>query len=441
MPALLSSVARAGQAESSVQVRIDVDRDVLAADVEEHAIVKVCLDTSRPSRPENRPLVNLALALDRSGSMSGEKLAHAKEAALAALSRLSEEDVFSLVAYDTTVETLVPARRVGDGRAIERAIRSIDARGNTALFGGVSQAASEVRKNLEDRRYTPRILLISDGLANVGPSAPEDLARLGVALMKEGISVTTIGLGLGYNEDLMTRLAQCSDGNTYFVESSADLPRIFAAELGDALNVVARRVVLRITFPDGVSPKGLVGREGVVKGQSVELTLNQLYGGQEKFALVEVAVAPTARGSTKKIAEARVAYEDAISQKPATAAATKTVAFTTDTDAVVRSANLKVQADYARNAVAQSKDRAVSLADARQPAAAAAELRATADEFARMGAQYQNRELLELAKKTRADAERVQNEGLGNAARKTFRAESAQTKNQQSSYSSGGSRD
>src|SRR5205085_8842601 len=131
-------------------------------------------------------------------------------------------------------------RRVGDGRRLEEAICSIEAGGNTALHGGVSRGAAEIRRHLDDGHYVNRIILLSDGLANVGPSTPEELGRLGTSLMKEGISVTTIGLGLGFNEDLMTRLAQRSDGNTYFVESSADLPRIFAAELGDVLNVVAR---------------------------------------------------------------------------------------------------------------------------------------------------------------------------------------------------------
>ena len=77
----------------------------------------------------------------------------------------------------------------------------------------------------------------------------------------------------------MTRLAQRSDGNTYFVEHSSDLPRIFSDELGDVLSVVARRVVIEIEFPAGVRPLNFVGRDGVVRGQRAELTLNQLYGG------------------------------------------------------------------------------------------------------------------------------------------------------------------
>src|SRR6185295_11718885 len=112
-----------------------------------------------------------------------------------------------IVAFDTRVETVVPAQRVGRARGLEAAICGIEPGGNTALYGGVACGAAEVRKHLEDERYVNRVILLSDGLANVGPSTPEELGRLGASLLGEGISVTTIGLGLGYNEDLMARLA------------------------------------------------------------------------------------------------------------------------------------------------------------------------------------------------------------------------------------------
>ncbi len=416
-----------------VQVRIELDRDRLAAEAEETAIVKVRLDGARRLAPENRPPINLALVIDRSGSMSGDKIRHAREAALAAISRLGPDDLVSLIAYDSDVQTLVPACRVGTGEHLVRAIQGLEVGGNTALFAGVSQGASEVRKNSEDTRYSDRVILLSDGMANVGPSSPDELARLGAALMKEGISVSTIGLGLGFNEDLMTRLAQRSDGNTYFVESSVDLPRIFQAELGDVLNIVARRVVVEVVFPEGVRPRNLIGREGRVDGQKVSLELNQLYGGQEKFALIEVQVAPRAAGSELRIAEARVRYEDAVAQKTASASASRTVTFTSRRDEVVRSANFAVQADYARNVLAEAKDRAVTLADANRKEEAAAQLREKAEALRAMAAPYGNASVAAVASESMDEAEALRRDGMDNARRKTYRAESVQVKTQQSS--------
>lgn len=435
--AFISKVAYAATAERVVALKIEFDRDRILADTPERAIVKVSLDARRLTHAENRLPVNLAFVIDRSGSMSGEKIARAKEAAITALNQLAADDLFSLIAYDSTVETLIPAQCVGDGRGIERAIRSIRVEGNTALFGGVSQGASEVRKHAEDQKYSSRIILLSDGLANVGPSSPDDLARLGTALRKEGVSVTTIGLGLGFNEDLMTRLAQRSDGNTYFVESSDDLPRIFAAELGDALNVVARRVVLSIDFPEGMQPRAVVGREGRVQAQHVEIELNQLYGGQEKFALVEVEVAPGKVGTERKAVRAQVTYHDAIQQQKVTAKAERSMHFTDDRQAVVSSANQKVQADYAANITALAKDRAVSLIDADQKDAAVRELRARSMELQTLAQTYQNADVMAAARESSAEADRVEAHGLDNAARKSYRTQSTQIKNQQTLSSSG----
>ena len=416
-----------------VRLHLDVDRTVLPADTTERAVVKIGLDCERPSRRGLRPPVNIALVIDRSGSMSGDKIVKAREAALEAVRRLAPDDIVALVVYDSSVQTLVPAQRVGDGRRLEQAIYGIEVGGNTALHGGVTRGASEVRRHMEDRRFVNRVILLSDGLANVGPSSPEELGRLGASLVKEGISVTTIGLGLGFNEDLMTRLAQRSDGNTYFVEDSRDLPRIFAAELGDVLNVVARRIVIEIEFPAGVRPMKFVGRDGTIRGQRAELSLNQLYGGQEKFALVEVEVSPSKSGVELEIARAHVRYEDAVTQRETTVTAKRNVQFSKSQAAVVRSADHQVQADYAANALAVAKDEAVALVDSNRRDQAAAVLRQRAQELNAMGDLYKNSAVKALAAPAAPEADRLEKEGLGNAERKIYRAESAQTRSQQGS--------
>ncbi|WP_414662388.1 vWA domain-containing protein [Horticoccus sp. 23ND18S-11] len=424
-----------GASPDPVRLRIDVDRTVLPAETPERAVVKIGLDCIRLPRRDLRPPVNLALVIDRSGSMSGDKIEKAREAALEAVRRLGPDDIVALIAYDSGVQTLVPAQRVGDGRRLERAIRGIEAGGNTALHGGVTRGAEEIRRHMEDRRFVNRVVLLSDGLANVGPRTPDELGRLGTSLLKEGISVTTIGLGLGFNEDLMTRLAQRSDGNTYFVEHSGDLPGIFAAELGDVLNVVARRVVIEIDFPAGVRPLAFVGRDGTIRGQRAELSLNQLYGGQEKFALIEVEVAPGRADAELEIARARVSYDDAVKQRPTTLTAQRSVRFSASRAAVVGSADHKVQADYAANVMAVAKDEAVVLVDSNRRDEAAARLRAKTSELKKIADTYQNSSVQQMAAAAAPEADRLEKEGLGNAERKNYRAESAQTRSQQSSQS------
>lgn len=415
-----------------VRLCIDLDRTVLPAGSAERAIVKIGLDCLKRPLREPRPAVNLALVIDRSGSMGGDKIARAREAARELVRQLGPDDIISIVAYDSEVEVLVPAQRVGRARGLAEAIGSLEAGGNTALHGGVVRGAAEVRRFLGDERHVPRVILLSDGQANVGPSSPEELGRLGAALMREGMAVTTIGLGLGYNEDLMTRLAERSDGNTYFVEDSSDLPGIFAAELGDVLNVVARRVVIEIDFPEGVRPLRFVGRDGRIHGSRAELALNQLYGGQEKFALIEVEVTPSAAGREREIARARVGYEDALTGRAVALTATQRVRFSADRQAVVASANHAVQADHAANSLAVAKDEAIALADAGRRDEAAALIRARADDLQRLADTYGNRLVGAAAPAAVAEADRLEREGLSNAQRKTYRAEIQQTRNQQS---------
>ncbi len=427
------SLVSPAAAKEPVTLRIDVDRTVLPAHTTDKAILKIALDGVKIPRSEVRPPVNLALVIDRSGSMSGDKIAKAREAALEAVRQLAPDDVVAVIAYDTTVETLVPAQRVGNRRRLEAAIQSLEATGNTALYGGVVRGADEVRRHSEDSRYINRVILLSDGQANVGPSSPEELGRLGTALMREGIAVTTIGLGLGFNEDLMTRLAQRSDGNTYFVEDSSDLPRIFAAELGDVLSIVARRVVIEIEFPEGVRPLRFVGRDGKIREGKAELTLNQLYGGQEKFALVEVEVSPEKDGAEREIARARVSYEDTVRQRNATLTATRKITFSASEKDVVKSADHRVQADYAANEIANAKDEAIALVDANRRQEAGLLLRERAEKLSAMAQVYGNTAVQRAAAPAAAAAVRVEREGLGNAERKAYRAESAQTRNQQAS--------
>jgi len=351
------------QAKPLVECDLTLDRTVLPAGQSQKTIIKVNLDVPAIPVEIERPPVNLTLVLDRSGSMSGQKIEKAKEAAITALRRLGPQDLFSLVIYDHTVQTIVSPQSASNTEWIESRIRSIYPGGNTALYGAVSQGAAEVRKNLEGS-YVHRVVLLSDGLANVGPSAPADLARLGAALIKEGISVTTIGIGNDFNEDLMAQLADRSDGNHYFVESSRDLPRIFAAELGDVLSVAARKVIIEIDCPEGVRPIRIIGREGRIRGNKVEIHLNQLYGGQEKYALVEVMVEPGRENATQKIADARCSYENALTSKAERSTAVASVRFSKSIEDVRRSASKTVQEELVKNELAEARDQALDLYNA-----------------------------------------------------------------------------
>ncbi len=426
----MTPVAAARTPDSSVACHVEIDRNVLPEGGPQKAVIKVTLDPPPPPERIERPAVNLSIVLDRSGSMSGQKLEKAKDAAIEALRHLGPQDIFSVVVYDHNVRTVVPARSARHVEWIERRIREIRCGGNTALFGGVSQGAAEVRKNF-GRGYVHRIILLSDGIANVGPSSPQDLGRLGAALIKEGISVTTVGVGTDYNEDLMTRLSQNSDGNSYFVESSRDLPRIFAGELGDVLNVVAKKVHVIVECPDGVRPLTIIGREGRIRGRTVELYLNQLYGGQKKFALIEVEVPGKKSGEEVHIASVRVSYENPFTQKNETASGRVSARFSDDREQVHKSVNVGVQRDYQLNLNAIAKDRAISLSDKGKKDEAVTELKKSAGQLRALGRKYNDEKLLDEAEEVELQAEKIEEKGMTPKYRKSLRTDSYQMKHQQ----------
>ena len=412
--------------------KVEIDRKLLPANGPQTAIVKVTLDAPPPPEKIKRPAVNLSIVLDRSGSMSGQKLEKAKDAAIGALRRLGPRDIFSLVVYDHNVNTIIPAQLARNTEWIESQIKRIYSGGNTALFGGVSQGAAEVRKNLNGN-YVHRIILLSDGLANVGPSSPDDLGRLGSALIKESISVSTIGVGMDYNEDLMTRLSQNSDGNSYFVESERDLPRIFSSELGDVLSVVAKKVQLFIECPKGVRPIRIIGREGRIKGKVVELYLNQLYGSQEKYALIEVEITSGKTGEKRDIASARCLYENPYTQQSEVSTGRVFAGFTKDKAMVRKSVNPKVYKDYYMNTNALSQEKAISLSDKGKKAEAVQELKQSATKLREAGEALNDADLLKQAEETEVQADQIEKEGMTKKYRKKLRTDSYQMKNQQMS--------
>ena len=352
--------AASATADPAVSVVVAPERKVLASDRPETAVVKVGL-TGAALPAGDRPAVNLALVLDRSGSMGGDRIAKAREAAIAAVRRLDERDYVSVVVFDDRIDVLAGAQTASEANkaAIVEKLRTVEARGATAIFGGVSAGASEIRKNLA-RKLVNRIVLLSDGAANVGPSSPEELGLLGASLVKEGVSVSTLGVGLGYNENLMAALATRSDGNTYFIENGDDVPRIFDAELGDAFQVAARDVKLSVRFRDAF-PVELIGRDGRIEDGVVTVDFNQIYSRQEKFVLVRTEFPVGTDGETREFAAAEVSWVLPGSDAAGSAAATGSIAFSADDAKVKASADAKVLVQSVKTQNAIRTQRALEL--------------------------------------------------------------------------------
>ena len=414
---------------ATVDLEVSVSNPFLIADQQQSIFLKVGL-TGSDLGEERRNPANVSIVLDRSGSMDGEKMARAKEAASIAISMLDDRDIVSIVTYSDTVSVLVPATRVSDRNYIQRRIETVFADGSTALFAGVSKGADEVSKFFEENSVN-RVILLSDGLANIGPDSPRALGSLGESLKRSGVSVTTIGLGLGYNEDLMVQLARQSDGNHAFVENYNDLTRIFRYEFQDILSVVAQDVKIEINCPDGVVPLRILGRDAEIIGNKVYTSISQIYSNQEKYLLVELAVPPTQAGSRMNVADVTIDFSDMKSKRSDQLSGRTVVEFTRSEEKVEKSVDKETVIDAVKQISAEVSEEAIILRDEGKIDEAQALLQENTEYLFGAAAALESEELMILGDTNAFDMEAIEDDAEWNESRKRMKASSYEIQSQQ----------
>ena len=197
-------------------------------------VLDVLVEIHAPELPEEqrpqRPPLQIALVLDRSGSMSGAPLHEAKRCAEFVIDGLTDADRASLVVYDNRVHTLVETRDLRDRDVFKRAIRNIDSGGATDLHGGWHSGANSLLADAGDKTLS-RVILLSDGCANRGISDTPTISEQCAAMAAQGVTTSTYGLGHSFNEELMVEMARAGQGNSYYGESAEDLMDPFQEEL------------------------------------------------------------------------------------------------------------------------------------------------------------------------------------------------------------------
>jgi Ca-activated chloride channel family protein len=304
------AILTAGQVHANQAMTLDarLAQPVMKEGAASKNYLKVALKGCEPEPSQKRPPVNVAFVIDKSGSMSGPRIAQAREAAILAINRLKSEDIAALVVFDHRVDVLIPAQTVRDPGLFTNVVQRIGTGGTTAIYDGVLRGSDEVLKNKHLGRLN-RVVLLSDGQANVGPARVGDFSQLGASLLAQGVSVSTIGLGLGYNEDLLLELARTSDGNHAFARDPSDLIQIFNREFNDVLSSCAQTVSVDIDLLPGVQAIKAVSRDGTIAAGKAQFLLNQVYAATEHYVLLEVEVgSERAIGGDQDLGTVKVAY-------------------------------------------------------------------------------------------------------------------------------------
>ena len=273
-------------------------------DNETHVLFRASAE-AEPSPSHDRKPLNVAIAIDRSGSMSGPPLAEAKKCAIAIVERMSPTDRVAIITYDNDAEIVVPSSPVTDPHAIQERIRCISGGGTTALHDGWLLAAEQVAKNQLSNGIN-RVLLLSDGNANVGLTDVATIVDQCAKMAEAGITTSTYGLGHHFNEELMVAMAKAGLGQSYYGESAKDLSDSFGEEFDLMLNTLATRLTLRATAAEGVEIE-LVNK---LHQRKAGWALPDLAEGGDVWALFRVFVPKHMLNSSTPLLSCELEYAD-----------------------------------------------------------------------------------------------------------------------------------
>ena len=239
-----------------------------------------------PDEGERQPL-NVGIAIDRSGSMAGEKLAAARRAAVGLVDALRDGERLAVTAFDTDVSDVSPSRKLDDDSrdAIRQRITSLDAGSSTALFDGFARAAELVALGGGSQNADSWVLVLSDGMGNHGLTEPMPMRRHASGLAERGIRTITVGIGSDYQADQLTALAEGGQGEFHHASQPDEIVEIVLGELRALRTIGARDLRIHVD-PERTSRWLLVGGDARRHGARIESRFDRVGTGREVRAVV-----------------------------------------------------------------------------------------------------------------------------------------------------------
>jgi Ca-activated chloride channel homolog len=362
-----------------------------AANIE--LIVSFQTSQNRDTSPR-RPL-NLSLVLDRSGSMAGKSLKYAIEAAKKSIDYLTPEDIISVVIYDDNAEIILPPQPALDRAAIKQKIDKIRAGGCTNLSGGWMMGCDCVKANYSEERLN-RVLLLTDGWANVGITEPNVLIKTAREKAEKGIITTALGFGSNFNEDLLIGIADAGKGNFYFIQSPEDTADVFRIEMESLMSVIAQNLIVT------VQPEGEIQISEILNNyrsqkieNNLEIFLGDVYSVENKPLALAISIPPQTKAGIIPVLTLAYRYQTVIDGSIQSIddriPVTITVGAAEAADKI--QPDFKVLEQTSQLRIARIKDEAIALADNRDYKQAAAKLRQMAENLKQKALQ----ELFEIA--------------------------------------------
>lgn len=262
----------------------------------------------------DRPPLNLALVLDKSGSMGDEgKMDYVRQAAHMLVNRMGPEDRLTIVTYNNQVRVPISARRVRNRQYFHRIIDGIYPGGRTFLSGGLEEGFRQARK-YRKKGYVSRVILLSDGLANVGLTDARQLSRRAGIMYESGVAVSTFGMGYDFDENLLASMATGGGGSYYYISRPGDILAALQKEFNLTAGTVASGVEIIIRPLDGCRFESAPGHSWKLEGSSAVIGLGDLSAGETRTLMARMTV-PTGNLGDQGVADITLRYRDPVTGK------------------------------------------------------------------------------------------------------------------------------
>jgi Ca-activated chloride channel family protein len=289
-----------------MDARLRLDHSLVALEQEGGVYGLLELRAPEPEVDGTRPRLAISLVIDRSGSMKGEKLRVAKSCAGFLAGRITTEDRLAVVAYDDNV-SLVAALQ-GPGPQLKYSIDGIFPGGRTNLSGGWLKGVELLQDNRADVR---RVLLLTDGLANVGIVDRAQLSSMADGAAGRGVTTTTIGFGERFDHELLSAMSDAGRGRDHFAASPEEAPSIFAQEFEGLATMVAQNLSVEVRPVGPTLNVGIVNEFPITTtGTGLQAALGDVYGGQTHKLVFRLQISALAELGQIKVAEVVIRWSD-----------------------------------------------------------------------------------------------------------------------------------
>ncbi len=287
----------------SLSARLDQQSLVQGVDGERYMVLEITApdvagDLSRP--------VDVSVVMDVSSSMAGRgKITQSRRAVAELIEQLRPTDTFSLVTFSDQASVEIRPTPVTAPERLKRVVKGIRTNGGTNIHDGIELGLAQMEQG--EARRIQRVVLLSDGLATVGRTDPTDIIRATGQRVSQGVSVSTIGLGLDFDENLLMAMSDTGGGTYQFVDRPGQLSEMFASELHKMTQVVGREVALNLDLGPNVKLLEVYGYDTVQNGDDTTIFVGDVHGGEKRKVVARVQI-PDDQVATVDVADVALEY-------------------------------------------------------------------------------------------------------------------------------------